>query len=178
MTPDDAQLSASFRQLYLPLCRFLSVLLGDRALAKDVAQEAFVRLHQFGAGRLSPEATRLWLFRVARNAALNELTQRRVRGRILSSIAGWFRSHADSPATAVEIAEASSQIAELLRGLPEHQRAVVLLRELELMSYAEIARVLGVTQAKVRVDLHRARCALREQRREAEIHPRRGRHGL
>jgi RNA polymerase sigma-70 factor (ECF subfamily) len=178
MTPDDAQLSASFRQLYAPLCRFLAVLLGDRALAKDVAQEAFVQLHQFGAGRLSPEATRLWLFRVARNAALNELKQHRVRGRILSSIGGWFRSQADSPGTALEIAQASSQMAELLRALPEHQRAVVLLRELETMSYAEIARVLDITQAKVRVDLHRARTALREQRTEAEIHSRRGRHGL
>jgi RNA polymerase sigma factor (sigma-70 family) len=115
---------------------------------------------------------------VARNAALNELRQRRVRGRILSSIGGWFRSQGDSPGTALEIAEASSQMAELLRALPEHQRAVVLLRELEGMSYAEIARVLGITQAKVRVDLHRARAALREQRTEAETPSRRGRHGL
>jgi RNA polymerase sigma-70 factor (ECF subfamily) len=178
MTPDEAQLSALFRQLYPQLCRFLSVLLGDRALAKDVAQEAFVRLHRFGARRMPPDAARLWLFRVARNAALNELKQRRVRGRLLSSIAGWFRSHADSPATALEVAEASALTADLLRALPEHQRAIVLLRELEMMSYADIARVLGVTQAKVRVDLHRARGALRERRHEAESHPRRGQHGL
>ena len=178
MSPDEAQLSALFRQLYPALCRFLAVLLGDSALAKDVAQEAFVRMHRFGARRLPPDEARLWLFRVARNLALNELKQRRVRGRILSSITGWFRSHTDSPATAMETAEASRRITTYLRALPEHQRATVLLRELEAMSYAEIARVLGVSQAKVRVDLHRARGALREQRREAELQPRRGRHGL
>lgn len=178
MTPDEAQLSALFRQLYPALCRFLAVLLGDGAQAKDVAQEAFVRMHRFGARRLPPDEARLWLFRVARNLALNELKQRRVRGRILSSIAGWFRSQSDSPATALETAEASVRVTGYLRALPEHQRVIVLLRELETMSYAEIARVLGVTQAKVRVDLHRARRALGEQRRAADLQPRRGRHGL
>jgi len=178
MTPDEAQLSALFRQLYPQLCRFLTVLLADAAMAKDVAQEAFVRLYGAGPRRLSPDATRLWLFRVARNLALNELKQRRVRGRILSSVAGWFPSQVDSPGAAMEVAEASTQTTGLLRALPEHQRSVLVLRELEAMSYAEIARVLGVTQAKVRVDLHRARSALRERQREADTHPRRGRHGL
>ena len=55
MTPDEAQLSALFRQLHPALCRFLAVLLGDHARAKDVAQEAFVRLHRSGARWLPPD---------------------------------------------------------------------------------------------------------------------------
>lgn len=176
MTPEEAQLSALFRQLYPQLCRFLAVLLGDRALAQDVAQEAFTRLHRHGVKRLPPEAARLWLFRVARNLALNERKQRRVRGRLLASIAGWFRGASDSPAEALVVAEASQQASARLRALPEHQRAALLLRELEGLSYADIARILGVSEDKVRIDLHRARTALRAELPDAEA--RRGRHGM
>ena len=52
---------------------------------------------------------------------------------------------------------------------PEHQRAVLLLREQEDMSYRQIARVLDISEAKVKVDLFRARTAARARWRE--LHP-------
>ena len=51
----------------------------------------------------------------------------------------------------------------MLKEIPEHQRAALLLREQEEMSYREIAGVLGVTEGKVKVDVFRARTALRER---------------
>jgi RNA polymerase sigma-70 factor (ECF subfamily) len=51
----------------------------------------------------------------------------------------------------------------MLKNLPEQQRAALLLREQEELSYTEIARVLGVSESKVKVDVFRARTALRER---------------
>ncbi|HYL99220.1 MAG TPA: sigma-70 region 4 domain-containing protein, partial [Blastocatellia bacterium] len=60
----------------------------------------------------------------------------------------------------------SPLLKRLLAQLPEHQRAALLLRELEEMSYQEIAKVLSVSESKVKVDIHRARIALRTNARK------------
>jgi len=49
---------------------------------------------------------------------------------------------------------------QLLADLPEHQRAALLLREVEEMSYQEIAQVLNISESKVKIDIHRGRLAL------------------
>jgi RNA polymerase sigma-70 factor (ECF subfamily) len=54
--------------------------------------------------------------------------------------------------------------------LPEHQRAALLLREGEELSYGEIARVLCISEAKVKVDIYRARQALRRSWSETIEH--------
>jgi RNA polymerase sigma-70 factor (ECF subfamily) len=71
----------------------------------------------------------------------------------------------------LEAAERKELILGLLKHLPEHQRAALLLREQEEMSYREIAEVLGVSEAKVKVDVFRARTSLREKwgRKEAAL---------
>ena len=54
-------------------------------------------------------------------------------------------------------------VLEMLKLLPEQQRAALLLREQEEMSYREIAEVLCVSEAKIRVDIFRARQRMRER---------------
>ena len=59
-------------------------------------------------------------------------------------------------------------VLDLLQSLPEYQRAALLLREQSEMSYREIARVLDVSESKVKVDIFRARSALRSKWKEVE----------
>ena len=73
------------------------------------------------------------------------------------------RAAVPGPEEEFEMTERKERVLEMLRHLPEHQRSALLLREQEEMSYREIAEVLGVSEAKVKVDVFRARTSLRER---------------
>ena len=164
MATEDEQFAAIFREIYPRLCRFLEGLLGDPGGAQDLAQETFLRLHRFGCERLPANESRFWLFRVARNLALNELTRRQTRTKFAASVAAIFSFGSPAAATPEEQlaqAEQAQLAARLLVILPADQRAALLLREQEGMSYAEIARALDISESKVKVDIFRARQTLR-----------------
>jgi RNA polymerase sigma-70 factor (ECF subfamily) len=74
-----------------------------------------------------------------------------------------FTRRGHDPADDFEMSERREIVLEMLKQLPEHQRAALLLREQEEMSYREIAGVLGVSEGKVKVDVFRARNSLRER---------------
>ncbi|HJQ68849.1 MAG TPA: sigma-70 family RNA polymerase sigma factor [Blastocatellia bacterium] len=159
MARDDEEFAVIFNEVYPNLCRFLECLLGGEASAQDIAQESFLRLHR--ADGVPAGEARFWLFRVARNLALNELSKRRTRTRLLDKVTEVFRRKEPNPEELLEHAERRRMLFELLSGLPEDQRAALLLREQEEMSYGEIARVMNVSESKVKVDIFRARANLR-----------------
>lgn len=120
-----------------------------------------MQLYRTGVERIVREEVRFWLFRVARNLALNELTRRSTRQRLLGKVVDALRTETPGPVERLEAAEQQEMILGLLKHLPEHQRAALLLREQEEMSYGEIARVLNVSEGKVKIDIFRARTTLR-----------------
>lgn len=163
MTPNHEKFATLFNELYPKLCRFLECMLGERSSAQDIAQESFLQLYRFGTQRLPTEEARFWLFRVARNLALNELSKRQTRLKLLHLIPDPLRPEKPNPEAELEHAEQSNLLWDLLQSLPEHQRAILLLREQEELSYREIARLLDISESKVKVDIFRARGALREE---------------
>lgn len=169
MANTDAEFAEVFNEFYPSLCRFLECLLGGASgAAQDIAQESFMQLYRTGVGKIARNEVRFWLFRVARNFALNELTRRSTRRRLLNKVVDAFRSETPGPAEQLEEAERKELILSLLKHLPEHQRAALLLREQEEMSYGEIARVLNVSEGKVKVDIFRARTTLRARWQRAQ----------
>lgn len=167
MARNDEEFTRIFNEHYKPLCRFLECLTGRRSLAQDLAQESFLRLYNKGRRDMPGEEARFWLYRVARNLALNELSRGRTHKRLFEKVVEAFRPRALDPEEKLEQGERLSMIDEMLRTLPEHQRAALLLREMEEMSYREMARVLRVSESKIKVDLFRARRALRARWEEA-----------
>lgn len=161
MARHNEEFTMIFNEVYPNLCRFLESMMGERGAAQDIAQETFLRLHRAGANGPPAREARFWLYRVARNLALNELNKRRNRSRLFGKVIDAFRPETPDPEKEFERAESKSIVARLLETLPEHQRAAILLREQEEMSYAEIARVLNISKSKVKVDIFRARSALR-----------------
>lgn len=139
-------------------------LLGDADEADDVVQEAFVRAWDH-LGEFDP-AYRFytWIYRIARNRALNVLRRRKVRGFLSLS------RHHEAPAVAapedasarVEDAELAAALEACRSRLPGDQREVFDLRHADGMSYAEIARAVGVPEGTVMSRLYRARERMRE----------------
>jgi RNA polymerase sigma-70 factor (ECF subfamily) len=167
MASRDEEFARFFDEFYPSLCRFLACLLGGHGAshtsAQDIAQDAFLRLHREGFDKFPAGEARFWLFRVARNLALNELGKRQTRHRLFDKVVESFKTRAPTPAEEFELTERRTRVLEMLKTLPEHQRAALLLREQEEMSYREIAGVLNVSEAKVKVDIFRARTSMRER---------------
>ncbi|HVF50230.1 MAG TPA: sigma-70 family RNA polymerase sigma factor [Pyrinomonadaceae bacterium] len=169
MANTDEEFASIFNEFYPSLCRFLECILGGSSgAAQDIAQESFMQLYRTGLEQIGAGEARFWLFRVARNFALNELTKRSTRQRLFGRVAEAFRTASPTPLEDFETAERNELILDLLKRLPEHQRAALLLREHEEMSYSEMARVLNISESKVKVDVFRARTALREHWHRAQ----------
>jgi RNA polymerase sigma-70 factor (ECF subfamily) len=144
-------------------------LTGNDAQAEDISQEVFIKAHEhFDQLRTSPTAGG-WLKTVATNLSLNHLSRYRNRWRFFSE---FKRDDADADAPDVEFAapdsffshvdtaERREWIERALDQLPEHQRVPLVLYHFEDLPYDEIARKLGVSLAKVKTDILRARAAL------------------
>ena len=142
--------------------------LRDREDARDVAQEAFVRAWQALPSFRGQSAFYTWLFRITLNAAADRARQRAARGRALGTErvpeADWERTMVDpttAPDEQARRAEERHRILRALDALPAHHRAIIMMSDLEGLSYREIAEVLDIPMGTVMSRLHNARKRLR-----------------
>ena len=146
--------------------------IGDRAQAKDLAQEVFLRVWQ-SAKTYKPEAKfTTWIYRITANLCFNELKSARRK-----KLFQFLRSDADneihgekdfpdgspSPEDLLLAKERSHQITKALQGLPENQRMAVILKRYDDLSYEEIARVMGCSVPAVESLLVRGKRTLQEK---------------
>ena len=157
-------------RVYRLACR----LTADESEAKDVLQEAFLSAYRSLPAFRGEARFSTWLYRIATNAAL---MQRRARARRpVESLEGFLPrfdgdgSHAAEPADLLAASRADEVLdrkllAEKARAglerLPDAYRDAFVLRDLEEMTTAEVALVLGIDAAAVRQRVHRARLMLR-----------------
>lgn len=145
-------------------------MLGDRSEAEDVAQEVFVTVFKSIDGFRGDSKLGTWLFRVTANHCKNRLKYlgRRARGAQREYTEGDHGADA-APRTAATLAgpEAETRGREMegivqraLAALPDDQRELVVLRDIEDLTYEEIQQVTGLAAGTVKSRLHRARLAL------------------
>lgn len=156
------EITTIFKEIYPNLCRFLESIVGRGYQAQDIAQESFLRLCQADFGQVSNDEIRFWLFRVARNLALNEVNKGKTRIRLWNQLLEFFSKTEPNPEELLVRSEKQRIVRELLNQLPEQQRSALLLREQEEMSYREIAMILNVSESKVKIDIFRGRQTLRK----------------
>jgi RNA polymerase sigma-70 factor, ECF subfamily len=140
-----------FATLYPSLYRYLHRLTGDEDAAEDIAQEAFVRLLR----QSLPEAEiRPWLFTVAMNLVRDRARKRERRKRLLTT-APPLVTRPELQDEEMERTERIRGVRDVLDGLPERDRQLLLMRE-EGFKYDEIAAVIGVAPASVGTLIARA----------------------
>jgi RNA polymerase sigma-70 factor (ECF subfamily) len=149
---------------------FASYLLGSRAEAEDVTQEVLIRFWRHRA-RVETAHEGAWLLRVTRNACIDRVRAGRSRMRLVAcgcdpAVMESVASEGPGPEARVWGGELCDLLARALARLPEPQRSAVILREVQGLSYQEIADVLEQPLTTVRVALHRGRRRLREELRE------------
>jgi RNA polymerase sigma-70 factor, ECF subfamily len=142
--------------------------LRDREEAWDCAQDAFVRAFQSLASFRGQSAFYTWLFRIAMNVATDRLRSRAAQGRAFGSqplpAEEWERTAPDPgarPDQAALSSERRLRIREALDTLPPNARTIIMLSDVEGLSYREIASVLNCPIGTVMSRLHNARKRLR-----------------
>ena len=138
-------------------------MLGDRAEAEDLAQDVFVKVYR-SLGKFHGDALfSTWLYRVTANSCLNHRKKRQREWRLKEELTDFEPLRADPPSnphSLLENKQLRAQLERAMRALPEEQRMVLILRDVEGLSYEEIAECLGVELGTVRSRLHRARAAV------------------
>ncbi len=152
-----------------PLRDYLAKVLGDRAEAQDVAQNAFVRIQPVMSEGRAREP-RLLLFATARRLALNEI-RRRAHRHVDPLDAAQVDAVLSAEPSVESIVSARQELAkfeEILLRLPPGCRQVFLLRKVENLSHADIAERLGISVKTIENHMTRAYRLLREAYHETE----------
>jgi RNA polymerase sigma factor (sigma-70 family) len=150
-------LVARYQARLLAFCRHM---LGSREDAEDVLQEVFAAAYNAMVADERPLNVRPWLYRIARNRSLNHL--RRVQAIGVDSMDVHLSENGASTADKVHRREEFRLLVQDVQGLAETQRTALLLREIDALSYEQIAEAMETTVPSVKSLLVRARVSLAE----------------
>lgn len=155
-------------EYYEPLYRHVRRMVVSHDDAKDVMQEAMLRIFQGLDGLKDPSAVRTWVWRIATNEALRHLSSRHdtdtgLDDEVLSELEDEpYVDCSDRLATA---------LAKAMTVLTPRQRQVFDLRHYDGMSFADICTVAGMAEDTARATFHQARAKLRDILQSMDIHP-------
>ena len=137
-------------------------MLGNRAEAEDVAQEVFLRAHRALADFRGDSKLSTWLYAITSRLCLSRLgrSERRLVRHGEEALARLPDATAN-PAAALEQGELEAALHRAIAELTDDRRMVVILRDLQGLSYEEIGTVLDLDPGTVRSRLHRARLDLK-----------------
>lgn len=146
---DAHQLFTEHRQ---GVFRYLCRMIGQPEMARDLTQDVFLRVSRARVPDAGADGRRAWVFKIARNLALNHLRDAHRRPQSVELI--------DSVRPATQ--ELSAALGQAIDALGDVERDVFLMREAGGLSYGEIASACELTTDAVRSRLHRARQQLRK----------------
>jgi RNA polymerase sigma factor (sigma-70 family) len=135
------------------------MLSGSRSDAEDVLQDVFLRAYHALRADRRPIALRAWLYRVAHNRCIDQI---RRPAPAPEDIYELNRGVPSDPMAEAERREDLRRLIADVRALPDQQRSALLMREMEGLSYSDLAEALGVTVPAVKSLLVRARVGLVE----------------
>lgn len=147
-----------FEKLYAETARglwsYICRIAGSATLADDIAQESFMRILRAPLGAEDERATKAYLYRIATNLVNDQFRHAKRES--------WWRTHKSAPVVSEIAGDASlqSDMSRVFDKLKTQERALLWLAYVEGYEHKEIAEVLGLAAASVRVLLFRARTKL------------------
>jgi RNA polymerase sigma-70 factor, ECF subfamily len=172
---DAEAFHALYRRVAPRLLSYLTRMAGDRSVAEDILQQAFLKLHRARGAYVRGANPVPWMYAIARRCFLDEVRRRsrarRDRARdAREPVASLLGTAVGSEATDTDGIEpdlAATALAELQK-LPPAQREAVVLTKLDGKSVAEAAAIAGTTPGALKVRAHRGYAALRRALASAE----------
>jgi RNA polymerase sigma-70 factor, ECF subfamily len=160
----DAEVMAALleaqRHRIVGLARFFT---GDAADAEDLAQDILIRVMQRLPGLEHPETFDVWVYRTSRNRCIDHFRRRRLEAPLPAlderSLPLWA-SGQRTPDESVHVGEVRARLERALKTLPAAWRRAVVLRDLEELSYEEVAERLSLPLGTVKSQISRGRSRL------------------
>jgi RNA polymerase sigma-70 factor, ECF subfamily len=147
-----------FSQLY----NFACWLAGDRAAAEDLVQETYLKAFKGFSSYQQGTNFRAWIYRILRNTFLTTQAGLKAASSLDSDDETTFEPETTVTPESILLARGEQEkIRRALEALPVHYREIILLCDLEEMSYQEISQALGIPPGTVMSRLSRARRAMR-----------------
>ena len=163
---NKSMVARDFKTSVLPvskkLLRFATHFLKDEELARDVVQDVFLKLWQKRDSLNEVENIEAFAMRMTRNRCLDVLRNNKAVP-IDGETDRLLKAQTADVHSKVELSETAQQIGQLIRRLPDLQRNVMQMRDLEQLSYDEIAEITGLQVNAIRVNLSRARKKVRDE---------------
>lgn len=155
------------------LISYLNMIVRDREVAVDLAQEAFIRVYRNARHYRGEYQFSTWLYRIGTNLAIDEMRRRTRSGRFFTqNVLNWLRPGEtppvtpdvrDSPDRTLGRKEQMTRLQKAISSLPEKYRLAFILREVQEFSYEEAAGILKVSPGTAKSRVHRAKSLLREK---------------
>jgi RNA polymerase sigma-70 factor (ECF subfamily) len=160
---DDLAFEQLVSRHYNALFGLAFFLTGERADAEDIVQETLLAAYQRLSGFEARSSFKTWASRILVNQAARHHRSRKVRERVTPlKLSEESRAILSGKAQATNANEIRLDVLQVLETLTPEHREVIVLRELEGMSYAEIAEVLNIPEGTVESRLFRARQEMKE----------------
>jgi RNA polymerase sigma-70 factor (ECF subfamily) len=164
--PASSSVFGSFEELAMPLLsqlyNFACWLAGDRSAAEDLVQETYLKAFRAFASFQQGTNFRAWIYRILRNTFLTTQAGLKATASLdHDDDAPIEPEAADTPESILLARDAQAKIRAALEELPVHHREIILLCDLEEMSYQEISQSLNIPIGTVMSRLSRARRAMR-----------------
>lgn len=149
-------------------------MIGSRAEAEDIAQEVFVTVFKTVDGFRGESKFSTWLLRIAANHCKNRMKYLSRRPTVGAGLDGVgeeamadrgtspVQSRIEAPDVLMEAAEMEALTQAAIAGLEEDHRLLIVLRDVEELSYQEIGEITGLAEGTIKSRLHRARMAIKE----------------
>jgi len=158
---DASALDALLKRYWDVVVAYARQILGDPAAAADTAQQTFIKLWQRREQWTPSGSVGAYIFRITRNAALNERRARRIRIVSSENPRTNLTSTAWTPLQTLEEKELRAGLEAALRLLPERRKEVFMLARFQRLTYEEIAALMGISPQTVANQMSAALADLR-----------------
>jgi RNA polymerase sigma-70 factor (ECF subfamily) len=157
----------AFQNRVLPaknkLFRFALRMVGNDDDAKDIVQEVLIRVWNGREQLHTIENMEAWCMRITKNLSLDKLRANQRKGTESLEKSFHIQVTDKTPDVKTELGESMQHVSQLIAALPEKQRQVIHLRDVEGYTYNEICEIMEIDMNQVKVNLFRARNSVKEK---------------
>lgn len=148
--------------------RFALRLIPKEDDAKDIVQDVLIKIWDRRDELAKIENLDGWMFTVTRNLCIDRIRAKKMHLDINTQVQ--VEDKEDTPEEQTTKSQLLGLMRKLIDEMPEKQKLVIHLRDIEGLSYDEIAESIGIPLAQVKVNLHRARLSLKEKIIKSGLH--------
>jgi RNA polymerase sigma-70 factor, ECF subfamily len=159
---DQVAFELYFRKYYLRLCSFANKFLNDPEEAREIAQEAFIKVWENRDGIDPEDSLKSYLFRIAQNSSMNKLRRNKVESKYIEIYKlVYIENSGLSGHESLLARELEENIANSIGKLPSECRKVFEMSRLEGLKYKEIAEILNISVKTVEAQMSKALKSIR-----------------